>query len=264
MIYDTNKMQHITSENNDVYSSDVEQRIRRFKERLKYEIEEVFKYYHVMVHPSSIDNMVENFDAIIKNNLGYKKIMIMMNDAIGNVRNSSQYANQILADCFSEQKQANNRMDMMETYMELSHRFRNLEIDQRIIEELLSLIKKSLFTLQDEVQDLTDQYIRNNEKQLSALGQEFTGDNINNKQDNINDMSQRFILAINKLDEQKAIEFLENEFSMLDNKQITNIITNIISQLPFGSIELEEYLRNEQQRINSLNNSLNELENLLK
>ena len=71
-------------------------------------------------------------------------------------------------------------------------------------------------------------------------------------------------MAINQLDEKKAIEFLQNEFSMLDNKQINDIILNIMSQLPFGAVELEEYLKNEQERINTPNSSLNEVLNLLK
>ena len=51
---------------------------------------------------------------------------------------------------------------------------------------------------------------------------------------------------------------------MLDNKQINDIILNIMSQLPFGAVELEEYLKNEQERINTPNSSLNEVLNLLK
>ena len=38
MVYDTEKMQHIAEENNDMYSNEVQLKIRKFKERLKFEI----------------------------------------------------------------------------------------------------------------------------------------------------------------------------------------------------------------------------------
>lgn len=262
MVYDTEKMQHIAEENNDMYSNEVQLKIRKFKERLKFEIEDVFKYYHIIVNPGSIEEMVESLDASIKNDIGYKKIMIIMSDAMGEIRTSKQYPNQILADSFIKQKQANNQMDVLKTYMELSRRFRRLEIDSRIIDELLSLIQKNLLVLQNEVQDLTDQYIKNNEKQITTLGHEISG--IDNTPNSIVEVTQKCKMAINQLDEKKAIEFLQNEFSMLDNKQINDIILNIMSQLPFGAVELEEYLKNEQERINTPNSSLNEVLNLLK
>lgn len=262
MIYDTEKMQHIANENNGMYSNEVEQKIKKFKERLKFEIEDVFKYYHIRVYPSSIEDILENFDASIKNSLGYKKIMIIISDAIGEIRTSKQDPNQILTESFNKQKQTNNKIDMTNIYIELARRFKMLEVDSRIIDELLSLIKKDLVTLQNGVQDLTDQYIKTNEKQISTLGHEISGtDDIQNP---IVEVTKRCQTAINDLDEKKAIEFLQNEFSMLDNKQINDIILNIMSQLPFGAVELEEYLKNEQKRINAANSSLNEVLNLLK
>lgn len=258
IVYDTNQIQNIAIENNNMYSNKVEQQIRIFKEKMKNEIKAIFDYYHIIVNYNSIENMIENMDSPVKNNLGYKKIMIQITDAIGELKFSKQKPDQILTSVFENQRQANYKMDIMEIYMELAKNLKKLEVNSSAIDELLSSFKINFLKLQNEIKDLTDEYIRINEKQISSLGQEFDN-NLNNVQ---NDMSKKYIQAINQLDEEKAITFLQNEFSMLDNKQIDEIISKIIHQLPFGNMKLEEFLKEEQKRIK--NPSLVELENLLK
>ena len=66
--------------------------------------------------------------------------------------------------------------------------------------------------------------------------------------------------AINKLPALKAIEYIENEFSMLDNNEQLSIIRNL--EWETVPREIEEYLSKKEAEIKEAKNRMENLNNL--
>ncbi len=255
IVYDANKLQRTIVDNNDQYEYEINKKISMFKQTLLSEIEEIFKYYRIYVSLSSIETLLNDITFSIKNNLGYKKIIIIISDAISELLSSSQNKAQILKEAFERQNLINRQIDLNDSFIELKRNFSNLDINQATLNEILSAIKRRLIFLQTEVGELTNLYIKTNKSKIEKEMREVDVDiNVENK--NIINILNKCQKAVNELDEDKAIVFLQNEFSMLNNDEINLIITAIVRQMPFGVPKLEQFLKEKKEEVQS-NNSVN-------
>lgn len=251
IIYDTSKLQKIIIDNNNQYEYKINQKISMFKQTFLSEIKEIFKYYKIYVSPSSIETLLDDITFSIKNNLGYKKIMIIISDSISELLSNNQNKDQILKEAFERQYLIYRQMNLNNIFMELKRNFCNLDINQTTLNEILLAIKKRLMFLQTEVDELTHLYIETNKSKIEKEKHEID-DNINFENKNTISVLNRCKRAINELDENKAIVFLQNEFSMLRDYEINQIITTLSSQIPFGCKKLEQFLTERQDYIKIL------------
>lgn len=253
MVYDANMLQKIITDNNDQYENKINKKISMFKQTLLSELEEIFKYYKIYVLPSSIESLLDDTIFSIKNNLGYKKIMIIISDAVSSLMSNKQNKTQILDEAIEKQNLINRQVDLNNSLIELKKNFSKLNINQTTLDEILSTIKRRLIFLQAEAGELTDLYIKTNKSKVKQAGQEIDV-SVNFENKNITDVLNRCQRAINELEEDKAIAFLQNEFSMLSSDEIKMIIASLVSQVPFGTKMLEQFLTEKDDEIKNISN----------
>ena len=81
----------------------------------------------------------------------------------------------------------------------------------------------------------------------SLLSTEKDNDMSNEKQ-NFDDYKK----AVQTLPSDKLIQYLDNEFSMIEPNVAINYINRLRFELPFGRIDVEEYLKNKENELKEI------------
>lgn len=247
--YNSEQLYDVISKKQSEVLINYESEFNNFKRKLLNEIEQLFRYYQVAFNLNKVEYIIDEHLTDFKNKAMYKKIMNKSNDMFFELRNvPDDKIKEFSKFSISELNQMNRKTDLVDAYMELISDFKKrIPMKENAFDELRIMIRGQVNRLQDTIMQSNDTFIKTSEQiltQQNTLG-------ISNSNQVLNNCTK----AIHTLSPEQAIEFLENEFSMLDEKQVTTIINNLLSETP--SDEIKNYLENKINELRQLANEKN-------
>lgn len=240
---------------------------------------EMKKYYkdEIKRFCNNLENSINNISR------GYNnfKMDALLNDMETTITKDSRYLEIMnkIADLISESKNAKNKEDFLNNEIQNTKFYLKRSPLSDYKNDLMTILRRHIkneMILEDALYELNVLFKRlctnfeeideNLFKELSKMiNNAKTYEEENNKQAEYGGFSaintiDRCKDAINKLPALKAIEYIENEFSMLDNNEQLSIIRDL--EWETVPSEIEEYLSKKEAEIKEAKNRMENLNNL--
>lgn len=247
-ILDLGKISRDIENKNQEFNIIYDKEFRKFENNLLYEIEDLLRYYRIRINPSELESMIESIIPMLKNQSGYKKIMNKNLEILSDLMHNSNINIQEAKEFSIKEQESINRTSNLEAcIMDIIKIFRsktNYQINGNSFDELISITKKQIIKLNEIINELNNELIKDN---ASLLSTEKDNDMSNEKQ-NFDDYKK----AVQTLPSDKLIQYLDNEFSMIEPNVAINYINRLKFELPFGRIDVEEYLKNKENELKEI------------